>query len=445
MKKRIFSGLSSKYGLREVETVEFYDFTRAFKRFFWLIAAVTLISTASAWAVSAYALMPMYESKAMIIIGKRDDRAGTESAPAQNIILDSNSIRLFYNIAASQTIAESVIQRVGLDMTAKDMQDILQTRVDYNTGILNIFARTSSPELSQSIVRAFIDILSAQSGGSFLHVSIHTVDEPKLAAEPVSPNLALNMALSATGGMAAAMLLSVLLYLKEQSKTDIHALSKLPWLSVLGFFPHIGRRASLYSSGDKKTADAAKGIRANLQFLLERDSIKSVMITSPHPFEGKTTIAVSLAASMAQQKKRVLLIDCNADNPSFYKIGGATVGAKADNPYRTVNDHVVKTIDGLGIDAAIAPRHKSGINFCALRDFVQAMEQSYDLIVADCPCVLSNADTMTLSSIVKNVILLADYRLLAHRILEKSAQRLTQLNADILGIVINRMPAKKLF
>jgi len=420
--------------------MEFHDCMSAFKRFSWLIVVMTLVSALSAFAISVYLLAPVYESKAMIIISKKT--AGSAVGASQTALLDSNSIRLFYNVAESESVAESVIRSLGLTIPTKDLQDMIDIGVDYDTGIINISARTEQPTLSQSIVTAFINVMSTQTGGGFLDVDIHTVDAPKLPDEPVSPNPVLNAVLSAAGGMSTSMLLAVALGASEQTRTDIHALGKLPSLFVMGFFPRISglKKNGFHNPADKKAAEAAKAIHANLQMVMERDNIKSVMLTSPRPLEGRTTVAVNVAASMARCRKRVLFIDCCAERPVFYKLGGAT----GENPYHTVGEHVVKAVSGLGFDAVVAPRDSAGINYSALRTLVDSMEEHYDVILADCPPLMTDADTMMLTSIIRNVLIEADYRLLSHRTLEKCVRRLNQINARVLGVVINRIPAKKL-
>lgn len=425
--------------------MELNDCFSAFKRYIWLIIMLTVFSAVSAWAVSHYLIVPLYESEAMVIVSQTGQL--TENGiPKQDALLDSNSIQLFYNIAESNTVAGEVISSLGLDMEVKDMQDIIDTQVDFNTGILHIKAETDSPELSRKIVNTFIGILGTESKKLFLTVNIHVVDAPKLATKPSTPNIPINVGLSALGGMLTGMLLSILFSIKEQTKTDLYALGKLPWLFVMGFMPKItGRKHSVFlNPAGKRTEEAVRVIRANLSFLMERDAIKTVMITSPRPSEGKTSLAVHLAASMAQAKKSVLLVDCNLNNPSFFKICAVKGKDAQDKPYHAIDEYVVKTLPEYGIDIAMAPRDQTNIKFNHLRPFFESMGSHYDLVLVDCPPVLTNADTMMLTSIIKNVILLADYRVLSYRILEKCISRLTQINASILGIVINRMPPKKL-
>lgn len=419
--------------------MEFHDCMSAFKRYCWLIVVITIVSALSAYAISVYLLAPVYESKAMIIISRK---TSTTATGTQTALLDSNSIRLFYNVAESETVAESVISSLGLAIPVKELQDMIDIGVDYDTGIINISARTEQPALSQNIVSAFISILSTQVRGGFLDVDIHTVDAPKLPDEPVSPNPTLNAILSAAGGMSASMLLAVALGAREQTKSDIYALSKLPSLYVMGYFPRVPgiKKNGFFGLTDKKAADAAKTIHANLQMLMERNDIKSVMITSPRPFEGRTTVALSVAASMARCRKRVLFIDCCAERPVFYKLGRAA----GENPYHTIGEHVVKAVPDLGFDAIVAPRDSAGINYSSLRKLVDCMEEHYDAILVDCPPLLTDADTMMLTSIVRNVVIEADYKVLSHRTLERCVRRLSQINARLLGAVINRIPAQKL-
>jgi len=177
-----------------------------------------------------------------------------------------------------------------------------------------------------------------------------------------------------------------------------------------------------------------------------------MLVTSPRRAEGKTTFALNLAVSMAQLNKRILLIDCSFRKPGLYKLCDLEVCEKTifKAQEQPESKYTISTFQGLGIDLAYdfvpAWCHTSGgAGFPPwLRTFLDEMRQRYDLLILDCPSVQPYADTLMLCSLVKNVVLVADYNRLAASVLDKSIGCLKQVGANALGIVVNKTPTIKI-
>lgn len=434
--------------------MEINDCLSAIKRYFGLIAAITIIAAASSWVVSHFILENIYESTTTIIMSGKNTLSNGDKLCEYDVLLDKNLIKVFYNIAESESVAEEVIKKLKLRYTVDEIRKLIEIDVEEETGIIRISVRTNSANLSRNIVQAFVESLRNQSHNFILKAYIHTIDPPKLPVKPSSPNMILNLLLSITGGVMAGILMAILLGAKEQTKTSIFALNKLPWLFNIGSFPSLksikNKNIQRVYPNNRVAFESLKAIRTNLLYLLERDSINTIMFTSSGVSEGKTTIAVNTAVAVAQLHKRVLLIDCNFQKPALYKIiNSKSETAQRDaTSYRKINGYIVKSVPGLGIDVIsdiMAPREKSNVNFSLINTMLDAIKNDYDLIMLDCPPVMSNADTLALAKITKNVVVVADYRHISYKVIEESIQRLTQIDSKILGIVVNHVPRKKFF
>lgn len=429
--------------------MEFNDCIKALKRYLWLVMTVTAVAAASAWVVNQFLLIPIYQSTATILVCGQTCNNNPE---LNDVLLDANYIKALNNIAASDTVVQDVIDDMRLGWSLKYMRKLIDLDVDLETGIVKLSARTNDPKLSQKIVQAYTESLKDQLGNNALKLSIDIIDAPKLQRKPVSPNIVLNMFLSLAGGVMTGILIALLISIKEQSKIDIVPLRKLSSIFVMGYLPRVAscnsKNAMLHIPGNAMNGEAMKVIRTNLEYLLERDSITTVMITSPRAAEGKSSVAVNIALSMAQLNKHVLLIDCNLRKPGLYKICDRNNKTFADNSdYYRIGRYWVKSIRSLGIDLvsdSMIPRDQKSVSLPFLQSMFEAIKHSYDLILVDCPPLMTNGDTLMLSRLVENVILVADYPHLSYPILEESIHRLTQIRANILGIVINRVPPTKL-
>lgn len=424
--------------------MDFNDCAKALKRYIWMIIAIAVIASFTSWTVSQYLLQPLYKSTATILV---NGKICSNYADLNLVLLDDNYIKAIYNIAHSETVAQNVINKMKLGWTVKYFRKLISVEADYETGFIEISAETADPELSADIINHYIEALEYQVCGNILELNIDILDAPKIAKKPSKPNIMLNVLLSLAGGIMTGILLALIFESAGYRKTKKLIFDKLPSLLVMGYLPEITKRKKnklrLFYDG------ALKAIRTNLEYILENEAINTVMITSPKPSEGKTSVAINIALSFAQLEKNVLIIDCNFDKPGLSKIYNSSIDKKPDEEsgFRRIDKYWVKPVSDLGIDVisdCMGPRNRNSDNSAFLKHLLRIMKKNYELIIVDCPSVLTGEDALMISRLVRNVIIVADYRRLSHQLLEESMQKLTQTGSNILGIVINRMPAARI-
>jgi Mrp family chromosome partitioning ATPase len=347
-----------------------------------------------------------------------------------------------------------VREELNLNLSNNELHQMIKIEMDYETGIINLSVITNDASLSKLIADTFIDCLKHQAERFILGLTLFTIDAPRLSPVPVSPNILLNVLLAAGGGAMSGIVIAVLLNFKGSASNIITELCKITGLFLIGCFPAI-RSGSFHtlqriSPDHKKAEEAIKIIRTNILYLLERSRDHKIMITSPSSLEGKTTIAIQTAVSMAKLGKKVLLIDCNFRSPSVYRISKIeNLGNKENlDSYQRVNKYMVKTSVSLGIDVIthiMMLRDCSEEGFSFLESRIKALEKEYDVIIVDCPPSEPYADSLMAAGIIKNVVIVADYRGLSVNIIERTMHSYHNINANILGLVVNRTPLGKLF
>lgn len=435
--------------------MEYHECLSAIKRRYWLVLVSLATALLAAWAASSFLMKNSYESSATVIVSKQDATFSGGVSTQQDILLSSNTIRVYYNLAESDAVAEDILQRLQLGGTAEKLREQIGVQADYDTGILKITVKADSAVLSRDIAQTFIESLQGQAEKLLLAAEIKTIDAPKIPVRPSSPNMMLNMLLGGAGGTLAGLLLALMYGVRDQSTGSFPVLQKAPCnISLLGTMPRINRSDAqrapiLFYPDSGKAGEAVKITRANLLHLAERDAIKTMLVTSAQPSEGKTTFAVNICVSIAQLHKRVLLIECNCRNPALLNIYNMkkcirTVHTTAGNPEA---GFLVYAFPSLGIDIVldlISPNDRAG-ELCSpnMKTFLDEMAQLYDFIFLDCAPILPYADTMMLSELAQGVVIVADYGRLAYAELEKCIRHLSQIEAKILGIVMNRMPPAK--
>lgn len=197
-------------------------------------------------------------------------------------------------------------------------------------------------------------------------------------------------------------------------------------------------------------AEAFRSLRTNIQFYNVDKPIKSLVVTSSVQGEGKSTVAFSLAVSIAQTEKKVILIDTDLRKPSIYSyVGlknfmGLTNIIAQDMDYREVlqKNESLENLDII-ISGPIPPNPSEILGSAKMRDLVKELEQEYDMIIMDSPPVGLVTDAAVLSTIVDGVIIVCIACKTKKEDIGKSIDSLKKVSANLIGVVINKIKHKE--
>lgn len=195
-------------------------------------------------------------------------------------------------------------------------------------------------------------------------------------------------------------------------------------------------------------SEAFRTLRTNLQFSTIDDSIKSVVVTSAGPGEGKSTTISNLAVSMAQSGKKVLLIDCDLRNPSIHKKLGIINRGGMTNlliQKKQIDESIMETeIQNLYVitSGPIPPNPAELLGSKRMRSLIKEFENVFDITLIDSPPVLAVTDAQILSTICSGVILTIAYGEGEKEAVIKAKDLLDKTGSKILGVVLNKIPMK---
>lgn len=285
-------------------------------------------------------------------------------------------------------------------------------------------------------------------------VNVWVIEKAQLPDFPAKPrkkrNILLGIILGLFGGIGIAFFLE---YLDNTVKTpeDVEERFNIPVISTIDLFKD--KDETIVQNVLKETssmiAESFKGLRTSV-FLSSADNPpKSLLITSMTPGEGKSSVAICLAATIAQAGKKILLIDADMRRPVQHKnfscennAGLSSLLAGMSKEEKSINKDILKNLD-LITAGPIPPNPSELLSSLKMKNMLAKFSTSYDMIIIDSPPLASVTDPVILSQNVDGVIIVTWSGKTTHEILGKGLKQLEEVNAPLTGLVLNRFSAKK--
>lgn len=202
-------------------------------------------------------------------------------------------------------------------------------------------------------------------------------------------------------------------------------------------------KRSRYATDQTSIQNAAKTLKANIQFASVDNPVQSVLLTSSIPDEGKSTIAINLAQTIAQSGKSVLLVECDMRRRSIASMIG--VHAKA-GLYAVLTEQAT-------LEEAVVPLSQSYMYFLdsephipnpadvlsskRFKKLVATLESKYDYVIFDTPPIGAFIDAAILSQNVDATIFVVRREFAKRTEVAAAFDQLKKAGANVIGTVFN--------
>lgn len=338
----------------------------------------------------------------------------------------------------------------------------LEELIEYNQKVVDK-VRTSGllVEEESSLVQS---TLSSQQGAyasllvTYLNIrltqaqllDISVVEPAVVPATPIRPNIVLYTFLGAFVGLVFSAGLAFLLeYLDRSFETSDDVQRVLP-LPVLGTIPRLQgkeRNNHLVTSilPRAPSSEAYRALRTNIRFASVDEPVRALLVTSPEPGVGKTTVAANLAIVCAQAGLQVVLIDADLRLPRLHKLfdlrnhNGLTDLLVGD--IQNVEECMIKTkIDNLRLitSGPIPPNPSELLGSKRMESILTQIRENADLVVIDTPPTLVVTDAAILASRVEGVILLIEAKRTSHEMARRAYEAHQRVDSAVLGTVLTK-------
>jgi capsular exopolysaccharide synthesis family protein len=258
----------------------------------------------------------------------------------------------------------------------------------------------------------------------------------------------------AVGLMLAAGIVFLVEYLDDTLKTpeDVERALGLPVLGFVAEMKYKNRSAEeVYVSRQPRSpvSEAFRSLRTNLEFAAVQKPIRSLLVTSPGPAEGKTTVATNLAAIYSQASKRVVLVDGDMRRPHIHSMFGMSNRDGLSNLFR--NGAAAHSVGRSKVDlphltiitsGSLPPNPAELLGSERMEQILKDLQAMADTVVIDTPPSLV-ADAGVLAAKVDAVLMVVQPGVTHAEAARVTLETFKRAGARVVGVVLNRIPRNR--
>jgi succinoglycan biosynthesis transport protein ExoP len=417
-----------------------------------LLFAVTLIACLGVVGVITAAVPKIYKATAIIYVGRDVSRLNTDQGEQLS--------RTYTTLAGNPNVAQEALEALDIGLTRQELLDKMSFTPVERTQLLEIGAEDRSPAEAKLIANTYADVFASAvetqvaAGNAPAGVS---VNQPAVEpTDPIRPNLPLYLGFGALLSLLIAAAVALVrdrldrrLWIGPRDDTvqGQLILARIPTLLEPGALNGNGAGSWVAGAARILRADAFRVLRTNLDLATGR-AARTIAITSPGNGEGKTTIAAQLALTLATDREKVAIVECDLRHRALDECGFGSQwmrSAPGLSDYldkRATIRQVVKAIPAMAglhvvwAGTAIAepgPLLRSG----RLRQLLESLGRNHDWVILDTPSLAVGDDALIASSHAAGTVMVTDAKETTGPALEGGFKHLRTVRARILGVVVN--------
>lgn len=440
-----------------MEEINIRDFFNYLKKYVLVIVAVALVLIIGVFIYDKSIKKPLYTTYTTIILTKSNETQTGTTITQNDILLNQKLVETYSKIIKSKLVLEQVISETGVTYTAEELSENVSVEAYENTEMLKISVTDQDPELAANIANSIAQVFSGEIAKIYQINNISVVDVA-VTPEEVSNNtlkrdLLIALFISIFGTIGVVF---VVYYFDDTVKLtdDLEEEIGMPVVAKV-FKSDIGsknnRKVELLAQKYPKSvvSESIKTLRTNLQFSSVDEDIKTILITSSIPGEGKSFISANLAISFAQTDKKVLIVDCDMRKGRQHRIFKLSNSKGLSNllidDMTNYKDYINKTsVDGVSVitRGTVPPNPSELLNSKKNADLIRVLKAKYDVIIYDgVPCN-GLPDSIIMSKLVDKVLIVSSDSMTPKSVLESTKKQLESVNAPVAGDVLNNVNRK---
>lgn len=420
------------------------------KRYKIPLLLLFLLSSGGIFALKTWNYTPLYQAKLTYVVTKTGDAA-------TDVMITGRLSQSFPDILANTGLSADMKQYMQMSQEEKLPGSIRM----YNTSssnMLNVAITAGDDNQANEMMAAFQEAYPEYASKNVGTVELSVIDYTQASEKPVNPYPRIKYILMGmiAGGGCVFLILGIYALTRKTIRRESD-MKKIVNLDCLAYIPKVkekkrtGKEVRHILISDKRVSydfrQAVRTIQSRTAKHLKEENAKTLLITSSLPSEGKTTFAVNLAQAMADEGKRVILVDCDLRHPSI----GTMLGI--ENNGGGLPDVLDEKLE---LDQAIQKYKDNIMVLCAgkaredttnvlsnprLRDILDTLGSQYDYVVIDTPPVSFFTDASIISEYADAGIYLVRQDYVEARFVREGMEMLAGAELKLVGYVLNYVEA----
>lgn len=413
------------------------EFATVVTRRRWVIGATALIAIVVVLAAMLF-IPPVYTSTARVRVITPE--TGSVDYLRYDLSYADRIMGTLIQMATSTPVLAELQGDVGFP--ADDPPEIVAESVP-GTELLQLTVKHTDPTIARDTADALAYLLANQR--TFQGINIDITDPPSIPEPPTLFNnlllIGLGVLVGTLGGVGLAFVMEAFDN-RAYSTRQIANLTGLPVVGEIPNAPHHTSRELLLA--EVPYSEAIRRLRTNILAANGEEGLRSILVTSAGPAEGKTTVATNLAISMAQTGRRVMLIDTDIRQPKVHEVFDLNneKGLSAVLHRRAEWDDVKQPTGYHGLDVIVTgpPQQRTPelLDQATIGALIDDLTNYYDFVILDGSPFLLVADAAMFVSVPDGVLLIVRSGWAAQTAIEQTRLELQSLRANVLGVVVNR-------
>ena len=271
---------------------------------------------------------------------------------------------------------------------------------------------------------------------------------------PIRPRTMMNTVLATVVGLMLAVgIIFLVEHLDDTLKTpdEVERALGVPVLGFIADMQYKGKDGEVYVARQPRSpvSEAFRLLRTNLEYASVQKPIRTLLVTSPEPSEGKTTVAVNLAAIYSQAKRSVVLVDADMRHPNVHRYMGLTNRDGLSNLFReqiTVSKVARNRVDlpklTILTTGNLPPNPAELLGSDRMSWILEELHTGAEMVIIDTPPSLV-ADAQVLAAKVDAVLIVIKPGKTSAEAARSSIELYRRAGARVVGVVLNRIPRNR--
>ena len=446
--------------------MELRDYLRGLRRHWVAIVLMTIVGTAAGYGWTLLQT-PVYVASASGLVQSTGQGSDVGTTSLGDSVARSR-VQSYLVIAGWTDVAQGVIDDLGLETTPEALVERIVVTNPPGTVILAVTAEANTAVGAKELAEAWLqsmktvidDIEEDGSATGTAPVTIISRESASVPSQPAFPDVQTALIVGGVLGLGFGVAFAMIRTAADrriraaedvEQKTDVAVVGTIPWVASFDAGNRLVDASASNNTGKNGTfavSEALRALRTNLQFMDVDHPPKTIVVTSPLPGDGKSTIACNLALTLAAAGTTVVLVDGDLRRSMVATTMGLPGGAGLSDvlagraALAEVLQRTPKSNNLLVLAAGSVPPNPSEVLGSERMHSLLADLTKHATVIIDAPPLLPVTDGAVLAHQADGALIVVTLGKTTYDLLDKALDTLRKARGRALGVVLNKVPIR---